>query len=188
MRVRLACVAGFALLTACTTNNTYVIPKAVPLPVPWTKSPAPPVASNFPKLPVYSGSTAPSRPYEIVGVLDFHTSETSEDKGFDQLRLKAGALGADAILSAEFEHGDEGEKSHLSGVAIRWKTEDPRPYVIIGSIDIPTPEDADDKGFETMRAEAREMGADEVVNVHFEHGKEGGVSHLTGIAVRYKAS
>ena len=37
-----------------------------------------------------------------------------------------------------------------------------------------------------MREEAREMGADEVVNVQFEHGEDGKLGHLTGLAVKYR--
>ena len=62
----------------------------------------------------------PNRPAELVAVFDFHTDATSEDKGFDQLRLAAARVGADAVIGAEFEHGDEGGKSHLSGMAVRF--------------------------------------------------------------------
>ena len=60
------------------------------------------------------------RACEVVGVLDFHSKEESEDKGFDLLRLRAAALGADAVIGAEFEHGENGEPSHLSGMAVRF--------------------------------------------------------------------
>ena len=62
----------------------------------------------------------PNRPAEVLGVFDFHTDADSEDKGFDQLRLAAARLGADAVIGAEFEHGDNGGKSHLSGMAVRF--------------------------------------------------------------------
>jgi uncharacterized protein YbjQ (UPF0145 family) len=57
---------------------------------------------------------------EVVGVLDFHTDANTADKGFEQLKARAAALGADAVIGAEFEHGDPGEKSHLSGMAVRF--------------------------------------------------------------------
>ncbi len=57
---------------------------------------------------------------EVVGVLDMHTSANSEDKGFDLLRMRALALGADAVIGAEFEHGEGNEPSHLSGMAVRY--------------------------------------------------------------------
>jgi hypothetical protein len=61
-----------------------------------------------------------NRPTEVLGVFDFHTAETSEDKGFDELRRRAAAMGADAVIGAEFEHGDDGGPSHLSGMAVRF--------------------------------------------------------------------
>jgi hypothetical protein len=60
------------------------------------------------------------RPTEVVGVLDFHSAATNEDKGFDELRARAAALGADAVIGAEFEHGEGREPSHLSGMAVRF--------------------------------------------------------------------
>jgi hypothetical protein len=60
------------------------------------------------------------RPTEVVGVLDFHSQATSEDKGFDELRARAAAMGADAVIGAEFEHGEGNEPSHLSGMAVRF--------------------------------------------------------------------
>jgi uncharacterized protein YbjQ (UPF0145 family) len=133
-------------------------------------------------------SEDPGFPTEVVAVLDFHTEETSQDKGFDELREKAAELGATEVIGAQFEHGAEGEKSHLSGMAVKPRVDDHRPFVVIGQIDIATPEDADDKGFERMRAQARALGADKVVDVRFEHGEEGGMSHLTGQAVKYTGS
>lgn len=60
------------------------------------------------------------RPTEVVGVLDFHTDASSQDKGFDELRSRAYAMGADAVIAAEFEHGGAGEPSHLSGIVVRF--------------------------------------------------------------------
>ena len=61
------------------------------------------------------------RPTEVVGVLDFHSRAEAEDKGFDELRARALLLGADAVIDAEFEHGEPGELSHLSGMAVRFR-------------------------------------------------------------------
>jgi len=60
------------------------------------------------------------RPTEIIGVLDFHSEATSEDKGFDELRARAAAMSADAVIGAEFEHGEGTGPSHLSGVVVRF--------------------------------------------------------------------
>jgi uncharacterized protein YbjQ (UPF0145 family) len=126
-----------------------------------------------------------ARDTEIIAVFDIHTHATSEDKGFDELRRRAYALGADAVIGAEFEHGDGDEPSHLSGMAVKYCA--PRPaYNPLGAIDIPSNEDDEDKGLDKMREIAREMGADEVVNVQFEHGEDGKLGHLTGLAVKYR--
>jgi hypothetical protein len=60
------------------------------------------------------------RPTEVMAVFDFHSRADSEDKGFDELRARAAQIGADAVIGAEFEHGDGNEPSHLSGMAVRF--------------------------------------------------------------------
>ncbi len=60
------------------------------------------------------------RPTEVLGVFDFHSAANSEDKGFDELRARAAQIGADAVIGAEFEHGEGNEPSHLSGMAVRF--------------------------------------------------------------------
>lgn len=142
------------------------------------------------------GSTLPSgvlvtpdrtlgRPVWVVGVLDIHTLAKSQDKGFEELRAKAAEIGADAVTTAEFEHGDGDEPSHLSGIAVRYAGRDTRPFQILGEIDITTKEDDDDKGFDQLLAKARALGADEVRSIAFDHGAEGGMSHLKGTAVKH---
>ena len=137
------------------------------------------------KVAVYPKGSDPKGRTMVVGVLDLHTSAQNADKGFDVLRVMAAQLGADAVIGAEFEHGEGAEPSHLSGMAIRYMSGDEKPYVVLGKIDIATAEDADDKGYDAMRLKAASIGADEVIDVKFEHGEEGGLSHLTGTAVRH---
>lgn len=62
------------------------------------------------------------RATEVIGVLDFHSDADSQDKGFDELRARAAAMGADAVIGAEFEHGAN-DQSHLSGIAVRFLAE-----------------------------------------------------------------
>ena len=126
-----------------------------------------------------------TRDCTIVAVFDVHTRAESQDKGFDELRARAAAVGADAVIGAEFEHGDGDEPSHLSGMAVKYSKPLP-PYDPIAQIDIPSNEDDEDKGLEKMVAEAASMGADRVVNVQFEHGEEGKMGHLTGTAVKFR--
>ena len=187
MRNRSLLAIAFLVLPACGTIGAPREPvvgasEATAAPV------APPIhhalSAQAAAVQVYPGEDA-GFDAEVVQVLDFHTEETSEDKGFDELREHAAELGATAVIEAQFEHGAEGEKSHLSGMAVKPRVRDDRPYVVIKDIDIATPEDDDDKGFDKMRAEANAVGADKVVNVKFVHGEEGGMSHLTGQAVKY---
>jgi uncharacterized protein YbjQ (UPF0145 family) len=121
----------------------------------------------------------------ILEVLDIHTRATSEDKGFDELRARASALGGDAVIGAEFEHGDGDEPSHLSGMIVRGC--DPiREYVELGAIDIPSDPISTDKGLAQLLPRAREMGGDDVLDVKFEHGDDGAQGHLRGMVIKFK--
>ena len=134
---------------------------------------------------VVTTSNDPQRPSEVVALLDIHTDADTEDKGFDELRARAAALGADAVISADFDHGDSGGKSHLSGVAVRYIKPIPA-YDVLGTIDITSDPDSENKGLPELRKRAKEMGADWVVGIHFSHGEEGQQGHLTGTAVKFK--
>ena len=174
-------VVAFALLPACTETKPYVQPSYATS----TYDRAPPaVSSTAAKIPV-SIDRSIGRDCEIIAVFDIHTHADSQDKGFDELRARAAELGADAVIGAEFEHGDGDEPSHLSGLAVRYTRPRPESYSI-GQIDVPSNEDDTDKGLDKMRALAQQMGADQVVNVQFEHGEDGKLGHLTGTAVKYR--
>jgi uncharacterized protein YbjQ (UPF0145 family) len=121
---------------------------------------------------------------DILEVVDLHTRADSEDKGFDELRRRAAARGGDAVIGAEFEHGDGNEPSHLSGMIVRWGTAIP-PHVDVGMIDIPSDEDNEDKGLEQLAVRGHAMGGDQVIDVTFEHGEEGAQGHLRGKVIRY---
>ena len=69
---------------------------------------------------VFPKGSNPSRRTMVVGVIDVHTAAEDPDKGFDVLRVVAARLGADAVIGAEFEHGEGSEPSHLSGMAVRY--------------------------------------------------------------------
>lgn len=81
---------------------------------------AAPVSSPRPAAEILvTPDTEVGYPTEVLGVLDFHSPVQSQDKGFDELRARAAALGADAVIHAEFEHGEDGGLSHLSGMVVR---------------------------------------------------------------------
>ncbi len=121
---------------------------------------------------------------DILEVLDIHTRATSQDKGFDQLRARAVAIGGDAVIGAEFEHGDGNEPSHLSGMIVRFGRPVP-PHVALGMIDIPSDEDNEDKGLEELSRRAHQMGGNQVIDVTFEHGEDGAQGHLRGTVIKY---
>jgi uncharacterized protein YbjQ (UPF0145 family) len=182
--MRLQVVVFLALVSGCT--ETYVM-QPTRAPAAAAESRAEPTSeASVARVRVYPKGSSPTQRMEVLGVLDFHTQADSQDKGFDDLRAHAAALGADAVVDAEFEHGEGAEPSHLSGMAVRFVTYELPPYDVVGEIDIETPEDAEDKGFDKMRARATQLGADRIVEVRFDHGAEGGSSHLRGKAVRYR--
>ncbi len=122
---------------------------------------------------------------DILEVVDIHTHATSQDKGFDELRARAAAVGADAVVGAEFEHGDGNEPSHLSGMIVRYGRPVP-PHVDIGTVDIPSDENDENKGLAELSRRARAMGGDRVIDVTFEHGDDGQQGHLRGKVIRYQ--
>ncbi len=67
-------------------------------------------------------SKRPDRPSEVVGVVDAHVPMGDHDRALAVLKEKAAALGADAVIGVDFEHGEghAGEPLHLSGLAVRW--------------------------------------------------------------------
>jgi uncharacterized protein YbjQ (UPF0145 family) len=134
---------------------------------------------------VTTQQTCPSgRDCDILDVVDIHTTATSEDKGFDELRARAAERGADAVIGAEFEHGDGGEPSHLSGMIVRYG-KPVRPHVDIGTLDIPSDEKDENKGLEELSRRAHAMGGDQVIGVTFEHGDDGQQGHLRGKVIRF---
>ena len=61
------------------------------------------------------------RPAEVVGIVDAHEASGREEIALDELRRKAAAIGADAVVGVEFHHAESsGEPIHLSGLAVRY--------------------------------------------------------------------
>jgi hypothetical protein len=130
MTAQLARVAFVVPLVACvppppatspavfvsSSANVSLDPSPDPMPEPAS---APVAAPRWRSVQVLVDKRVP-RPTEVLAVFDFHSDATSEDKGFDELRARAAAIGADAVIGAEFEHGEGAEPSHLSGMAVRF--------------------------------------------------------------------
>lgn len=64
----------------------------------------------------------PDRPAEVIGVVDAHVPMGDHERALAVLKEKAAALGADAVIGVDFEHGEAHEKGpvHLSGLAVRY--------------------------------------------------------------------
>jgi uncharacterized protein YbjQ (UPF0145 family) len=120
----------------------------------------------------------------VVEIVDLHTRATSEDKGFDELRARASALGADAVMDAEFEHGEGSEPSHLSGTIVRGCNTIPT-YEVIGAVDIESDGESSEKGMAELHRRRAAMGGDLVIGIQFEHGEHGEKGHLRGKVIRY---
>lgn len=124
------------------------------------------------------------RSCDIVQIVDLHTDATSEDKGFDELRAMAKARQADAVISAEFEHGGDDKPSHLSGVIVRYGRPVP-PHTVLGEIEVPSAGTDRDKGLTALLAKAHAMSGDQVIDVTFEHGEDGAMGLLKGRVIRF---
>ena len=122
---------------------------------------------------------------DILEIVDVHTDAASEDKGFEELRRLARARGGDAVIGAEFEHGSDDERSHLSGVIVRYGAPVP-PHTVIGDIDIASDPDDQRKGLDELMARASAMGGDQVIAVTFEHGEDGAMGRLHGRVIRFR--
>jgi len=64
----------------------------------------------------------PDRPAEVIGVVDAHVPMGDHERALAVLKEKAAALGADAVIGVDFEHGEAHDKEpvHLSGLAVRY--------------------------------------------------------------------
>jgi hypothetical protein len=89
---------------------------------------SPPVVSNPPTDARPAGgdpshvvvveSTHLDRPGEVIGVVDVEDAKGSHDSGLALLKRRAAEMGADAVVSVEFHHGDG--PAHVSGLAVRF--------------------------------------------------------------------
>jgi hypothetical protein len=61
------------------------------------------------------------RATEVVGIIDVHLPVGNQDAALAELRARAAEMGADAVVGAEFHHGEgAGEPIHVSGMAVRF--------------------------------------------------------------------
>jgi uncharacterized protein YbjQ (UPF0145 family) len=127
---------------------------------------------------------------EALGPIDVHKKMESTQQALDALKLRAAALGADAIIGVDFEHGEGGDApTHLSGMAVRCRDLlRGRSYDVIGKVEVRGAMGKEEDAFSELKAKARAMRADLVLDVKFEHGEggEGEPTVLTGTAIRLR--
>jgi uncharacterized protein YbjQ (UPF0145 family) len=129
-------------------------------------------------------------PTEVLGPVDVHRKMESTDKALEGLKLRAAAVGADAVSNVEFEHGEGGEApTHLAGLAVRCRDIiRGRPYDVVGKLVVHKPMGKEEEAFADLKAQATALHANLILDVKFIHGEggEGEGTTMTGTAARTK--
>lgn len=126
---------------------------------------------------------------EVIGLVDVHEPVKTVDQALHELRLDAARIDAEAVVGVEFHHGEPGEEpTHLSGQAVRCHDLiKGRAYDVIGDVEVTQKMGDEDALYQSMKAKAKSLGADLIVDVGFEHGDgEGKPLRMTGKAIRFK--
>jgi uncharacterized protein YbjQ (UPF0145 family) len=130
-------------------------------------------------------------PMEALGPVDVHKKMESTPQALEGLKRRAAALGADAVMHVDFEHGEGGkEPTHLSGMAVRCNDLiKGRSYDVMGKVEVNGDMGGEEKAFAKLLGKAADMKADLLINVEFEHG-EGGDGEPTKVratAIKFRA-
>jgi uncharacterized protein YbjQ (UPF0145 family) len=130
-------------------------------------------------------------PSEVLGPIDVHKKMESTPQALEKLKLRAAAVGADAVSNVEFEHGEGGsEPTHLSGLAVRCRDLlRGRKYDVLENITVHSPMGKEEAVFADLKRRGRELHADLIIHVKFVHGEggEGEGLTMTGTAIRVRA-
>ena len=132
---------------------------------------------------------SPGRPTEVLGIVDVHAASGQQEGALQELRIRAAALDADAVVGVEFHHGEHGgEATHLSGTAVRFRDLiQGRKYDVVSELEVHAEMGHHDDALEALKARARDVHADLIIEVHFEHGEGGdGPLTLTGKAIQFR--
>jgi hypothetical protein len=110
-----------AFVSACAEETPYVQVQPCPLTI------QAPAMASVAALPVDGPRVLVTdqhhldHPTEVLGLVDVHAAVGGEAAAMAEIRTRAAAMGADAVLGAEFHHGEgSGEPTHLSGIAVRF--------------------------------------------------------------------
>ncbi len=128
-------------------------------------------------------------PLEALGPVDVHEKMETTNAALHVLKLRAAALGADAVTGVEFEHGEGGgAPTHLAGMAVRCRDLlHGRKYDVLGEVSVRGHMGKEEDAFEDLRKKAASMNANMVLAIKFEHGEADGEGPtVTGTAVRVR--
>jgi len=107
-------------LVGCMIGEETAPPRVAPLavaPIMEVAAAAPSANAEIPLLQVHHMD----RPTEVIAIFDIHAEMGHENDALAELRARAAAVGAQAVLGVEFHHGEGGnEPTHLSGIAVRF--------------------------------------------------------------------
>ncbi len=121
---------------------------------------------------------------EILGLVDVHEAVKGEGAALELLKRRAASLGADAVTNVEFEHGEGGPRTHLSGTAVRCNDLlRGRRFAVIEKLEVLAPMDHEEDALAELKSRAVARGANLLLEVKFEHG-EGSRTRVTATAVR----
>ncbi len=126
---------------------------------------------------------------EALGPVDVHEKMETTDAALHVLKLRAAALGADAVTGVEFEHGEGGKApTHLAGMAVRCRDLlHGRSYDVVGPVSVRGKMGHEEDAFEDLRKKAASMNANMVLAIKFEHGEADGEGPMvTGTAIRVR--
>ena len=121
---------------------------------------------------------------EVLGLVDVHERVQDESEAVELLKRRAALLGAEAVTNVEFEHGEGGPRTHLSGTAVRCNDLlRGRRFDVLEKIEITAAMDREDDALAELKSRAIARGANLLLEVRFEHG-EANTTRVSGTAVR----
>ena len=128
---------------------------------------------------------------EVIGLVDVHEPVKTEEQALHELRLDAARIDAQAVVGVEFHHGEPGEEpAHLSGLAVRCNDLiKGRAYDVMGEVNVEDKMGSEDALYQKMKAKAKSIGADLILDVKFDHGEGGDVPlKMSGTAIKFKSN
>lgn len=125
---------------------------------------------------------------EVLGLVDVHEGVANTAEALEELKLRAAELGAEAVIGVDFEHGDGHAATHLSGMAVRCRDLlRGRSYDVIANVEVPGNMGHEDDAFRRLKEKGRELRADLLIEVGFDHGEAGnGLTKLRAKAIRFR--